>query len=83
MSLTSEGGEAVVRVRDYGGGVAEKELEDIFLPLYRTQSAQIKHKSGSGFGLPIVKRVMENHGGICKAENAPGGGLLMTLRLPL
>ena len=83
VSLTSEGCEAVVRVRDHGDGVAEEDLENIFAPFYRAESAQTRTISGSGLGLAIVKRVMTGHGGTCTAENARDGGLLMTLRLPL
>jgi len=81
--LSSEGGEAVIRVRDYGNGVAEEELESIFQPFYRTESARAAIKSGSGLGLPMASRIMESHGGNCTAEAAHGGGLLVTLRLPI
>ena len=83
ITLTREGSESVLKVRDHGPGVAEEELEKIFLPFYRTESAQDKIKDGSGLGLPIVRRVAESHGGSCFAANAPGGGLVVTLRLPL
>ena len=39
-------------------------------------------RDDSGLGLSIVKRIIEARGGSCAASNAPGGGLLMTLRLP-
>lgn len=81
--LSCEGGEAVIRVRDYGDGVAEEELESIFQPFYRAKSARAAVKSGSGLGLPMVRRIMESHGGNCAAESAHGGGLLVTLRLPI
>ena len=81
--MSSEGGEAVIRVRDYGDGIAVEELENIFQPFYRTESARITIKGGSGLGLPMARRIMESHGGVCVAETAQGGGLLVILRLPL
>lgn len=83
VSLACEGSEAVLRVRDHGQGVPEEELEKIFLPFYRTGFARERVSGGTGLGLPIVRRVAEKHGGSCVATNTPGGGLLMTLRLPI
>ena len=74
---------AVITVRDHGQGVAEKDLDKIFLPYYRTDEARERSRGGVGLGLAITKRIIENHGGEVAASNAPSGGLLVTVRLRL
>ena len=83
ISLAKDEGEAVLRVKDHGCGVAEEDLEKIFLPFYRSKRTRDLASGGSGLGLPMVRRILESHRGSCVASNSPDGGLLMTLRLPL
>jgi len=66
-------------VSDNGPGVAESELERIFEPFYRLDT----NRSGSGIGLAITARVVEQIGGSARARNADGGGLIVTLTIPL
>ncbi len=69
-----------VTIADRGPGVAPEHLEAIFEPYFK-----IKHDNGgpsSGLGLAIVQRVFRQHGGSAKAENRPGGGLLVSIFLP-
>ncbi|MDR1731379.1 MAG: HAMP domain-containing protein [Synergistaceae bacterium] len=72
---------AVLTVRDHGYGVAEEELEKIFLPYYRTDKARERSQGGVGLGLSITRRIVESHGGNVFAANAPGGGLVVTIAL--
>jgi two-component system sensor histidine kinase MprB len=67
-------------VRDHGPGIAVDDRERIFDRFYRATSA--RSLPGSGLGLAIVREVAEAHGGTVSAEDAPGGGALMRLRLP-
>jgi two-component system sensor histidine kinase CpxA len=76
-------GTAVVRVRDHGPGVADSELEKIFQPFYRVVSPDGSNSEGSGLGLAITERIARTHGGTVRAVNAPDGGLLVELELPL
>ena len=66
----SQGGEAVIRVRDHGKGVPEASLVDIFLPFYRVGDARERSAGGSGLGLSITDRAVRLHGGSVKAENS-------------
>jgi two-component system sensor histidine kinase MprB len=66
-------------VRDHGPGIAETDLPHVFERFYRATSA--RSMPGSGLGLAIVRQVAEMHGGTIVAEEAPGGGTLMRLRL--
>ena len=70
-----------VRVRDHGPGVAEQDLPHVFDRFYRGTEARSSH--GSGLGLAIVKQVAEQHHGSVEAANAPDGGAVFTLRLPV
>jgi len=72
-----------ILVRDRGPGVPENELEHIFQPFYRTESARTRDTGGTGLGLAIAQRAVHLHGGFVKAENIPGGGLSVEIWLPL
>ena len=69
--------EATLSVGDRGPGVDAAARERIFLPFYSSKPR------GSGFGLAIVARIAELHGGTVDVTDRPGGGALFTLRLPV
>ena len=77
LALETEGSEAVIRVADRGPGVEPELLSKIFDPYFST------HDAGTGLGLPIAKRIAESHGGSMRARNRAGGGLEVSIRLPL
>ncbi len=77
VDVTLSGGE--LRVRDHGPGIAPEDREHVFDRFYR--SADARSLPGSGLGLAIVREVAEAHGGSVSAEDAPGGGALLRLRL--
>ena len=67
-------------VRDHGPGIAVEDIDHVFDRFYR--SALARGLPGSGLGLAIVRQVAETAGGTVFAENAPGGGARLVLRLP-
>jgi len=73
---------ALFIVRDYGPGVPESEVTNIFRPFYRVAGARDRNSGGTGLGLAIVDRVARLHGGTVKATNASGGGLEVRFRIP-
>jgi two-component system sensor histidine kinase CpxA len=77
------GAQAVIQVRDHGTGVPEKELADLFVPFYRVVDGIRKDPDGAGLGLAIAERAFRLHGGNVTAANAAGGGLVVTLELPI
>jgi signal transduction histidine kinase len=71
---------AFLRVRDYGQGVPESMLSEIFLPFRRVPNG---NSAGAGLGLAIADRAISIHRGTIRAMNAPGGGLVVEIDLPL
>lgn len=74
---------AIINVRDHGAGVPEAALADLFRPFYRTASARERQTGGVGLGLSITERAVKLYGGAVSASNAPDGGLIIEIRLPI
>ena len=75
---TSSSGElATLEIRDTGKGIPKKEIKHIFDPFFSTK------EKGSGLGLYIVKRIVENAGGKIKVESKVGSGTTVTIKLPV
>ncbi|MFC0674907.1 sensor histidine kinase [Brachybacterium hainanense] len=70
-----------IRVIDRGPGVAEDELEDIFLPFQRLGDTD--NTTGLGLGLALSRGFVEAMHGELRPEDTPGGGLTMVISLPL
>ena len=77
VQVNSEG----VRVRDHGLGIDEPDLPFVFDRFYR--GAGSRGRQGSGLGLAIVRQVATQHHGTVSAANAPDGGAVFTIRLPV
>ncbi len=82
-SRISDPGDAVVVVRDYGPGVPEEALKELFRPFYRVEEARDRLSGGSGLGLAIADRIIRLHGGAVTATNVSEKGLQVEIRLPL
>ena len=65
-----------VEIEDTGTGIAEDDLQRIFIPFFTTKS------KGHGVGLALAHRVATDHGGTLSASNSTSGGAVFTLRLP-
>ncbi len=66
-----------VSISDTGGGIAEKDKESIFNPLFSTKTY------GIGFGLTIVKMIVEKHEGWINVDSVPGAGTTFEIVIPL
>jgi signal transduction histidine kinase len=64
-------------VSDTGAGIAAEKIEHIFQPFYTTKA------HGIGLGLPITRRLIEDHGGQIRIESQLGYGATVSVRLPL
>ena len=80
VSVETDGGERVVRVRDDGPGFGAGELPHLFQRFRRGQDAA---GTGTGLGLAIVRSVVEAHRGRVSAADRPGGGAEITLTFPV
>ena len=70
-----------IEIEDNGKGIAQKDLANIFERFYRTDASRNSSKGGSGIGLSIVKKIMEDHGGQVWARSKEGTGTTMYLAL--
>ena len=66
-----------VEIEDNGKGIAAKDLPYMFDRFYRTDVSRNSSKGGSGIGLSIVKKIMEDHGGKVWATSRLGIGTIM------
>ncbi|MDR1588714.1 MAG: HAMP domain-containing histidine kinase [Oscillospiraceae bacterium] len=80
VSLAPEGAFVVVRIRDYGPGIPEDELENVKMKFYKGSNSK---ERGSGIGLAVCDEIIRYHGGALELRNAEDGGLVVSVLLPL
>ncbi len=73
-----EGGSVSLRIADSGPGIPESIREQLFEPFVTAGKV-----GGTGLGLAVVRKIVEDHGGSVSVEKAEGGGSLFELRLPI
>ncbi len=73
---------AVISIRDYGPGVPEGSLPNLFRPFFRVEADRNRNSGGVGLGLSIAQRAVSVHQGTISARNAEPG-LLVEIELPL
>ncbi|MDL4775016.1 sensor histidine kinase [Actinomadura xylanilytica] len=76
-------GYATVQVENTGPTVPAYEVDRLFEPFRRLNADRVESAKGAGLGLSIVRSVVLAHRGTVYAAPRPGGGLIMTVRLPL
>ena len=76
--MKPDGADVVVTVRDHGPGIPEAELPHVKEKFYKGSSRE----RGSGIGLAVCEEIVVRHGGTLTVENAEGGGVCVTVRLP-
>ena len=74
IRIMNEGDSVRVEIEDNGKGIAAKDLPNIFERFYRTDSSRNSAQGGSGIGLSIVRKVIEDHGGYVWATSRDGEG---------
>jgi two-component system OmpR family sensor kinase len=75
-----DGSEVVIEVADTGPGIPEVEIERIWEELYRGEQA--RGIPGSGLGLPLVRAIIERHGGSVAVRSRSNQGTAFSVRLP-
>ncbi len=81
VSLKKNGKYAEIIVRDYGAGVPENEIVNLFRPFYRVHTARDRKTGGIGLGLAIAERAVNAHDGKIAAKNLENG-LAVQISLP-
>lgn len=82
ITCGTENNFVVIRLEDNGPGVSEGALEKLFDVFYRTDPSRSNPSKGSGLGLSITAKILEQLGGSIRAENAQEGGLVIIMMLP-
>jgi len=72
-----------ISVKDTGIGISEEGKKKIFEKFYRDPRAQKKEAVGSGIGLFIVKKIVEDHGGKMYFESTEGEGTTFFFTIPI
>ncbi len=81
IRIKDEGDFIQVEIEDNGKGIGESELPYIFDRFYRTDASRNSAKGGSGIGLSIVKKIIEDHGGEIWATSKELTGTVMYFKL--
>jgi len=80
VAVNSAGPFIRITIRDYGPGTPEDELENIKMKFYKASNSK---ERGSGIGLAVCDEIIKYHGGKLELANVEGGGLLVTIYLPI
>jgi two-component system sensor histidine kinase KdpD len=78
-----DGADWVIRVIDHGPGVPAPLRHRLWEPFVQGDGGVTRQHDGLGVGLYLCRRLIEGHGGTVDAEDTPGGGLTVALRLPV
>jgi signal transduction histidine kinase len=81
ISLQTTENQAVIKIRDYGEGIPESELKEIFRPFHRISEARERKSGGIGLGLAITEQAVHAHAGKVSARNTENG-LEVEIKLP-
>jgi two-component system sensor histidine kinase KdpD len=81
LTAGTVGGNLLLEIEDHGPGVPEADLSRVFDKFYRVPVPE--GAGGTGLGLSISKGIVDAHGGSIRAKNRAGGGLSVTVTLPL
>jgi two-component system OmpR family sensor kinase len=82
VSVEQDAEHVTLSVRDHGPGLPGEAPALLFDRFWRAEGGRERGKGGAGLGLAIVAGVVDAHGGLLSAANAPGGGALFVVRLP-
>ena len=83
VSLQSDGGQALLEVRDHGPGIPAAEVGRIFSRFRQVGQGRQAGARGLGLGLYIAHEIVTEHGGTIRADSVEGQGTRFTVSLPL
>lgn len=82
VSLHRTGNEIHIKIKDKGPGIPEDQLDKVFDPFYRIDSARSPQISGTGLGMTVARDIIRTHGGDVTLMNHKAGGLIVFITLP-
>lgn len=82
IHVSDEGEYMTVSVKDYGIGISEEDLPNIFERFYRVDKSRNVKTGGMGLGLSITKAIVERHGGTMAVESVLGKGTTFMMKFP-
>lgn len=82
INMKNENDNIIICIKDSGIGLNNEEKNQLFNEFYRVKNEQTRNISGSGLGLPIVKRVVDLYNGDINIESEPNQGSTFTVILP-
>jgi heavy metal sensor kinase len=83
VTLSSQNGDAVLRVQDTGVGISADALPHVFDRFFRAEPSRSKSVDGVGLGLALAKWIVEKHRGHIEVQSQIGKGSSFTIRIPL
>ena len=83
LSVEQEHGQAAIRVRDTGPGIAEEYRDSIFQPFFRVDKSRSRAMGGVGLGLALVQEIVRLHGGTVRVEQSADTGTTILVTLPV
>jgi two-component system OmpR family sensor kinase len=83
LAVWRERGLAVLEVRDRGPGIPDDAGDRVFERFWRTEGGRRRGRGGAGLGLAIVKAIVQAHHGEVHARNAPDGGAVFRVTMPV
>ena len=83
VQASAEGQKVVISVQDYGIGIAQKHIEQVFEAFYQVDGSSTRSYGGMGIGLAIVRLIMEQHQTSINIDSAPGKGSRFTFSLSI
>jgi len=72
---------AEIRIKDNGPGIADEEKKKVFEKFYRLGNEATKRAKGTGLGLYLSKKIIQNHGGNIFVQNNVAGGSIFTVQI--
>lgn len=83
VTVQRSDGEAVLSVSDQGIGIPSQDLPRLFERYFRASNVETRRITGMGYGLYVVREIVERHGGTITVASMEGQGSTFTVRLPL
>ncbi len=82
LAVVKEGPYLLLKIKDTGMGISEKDLPYIFDRFWQADSSSQRKYQGTGIGLALVKELTEAMGGTVTVQSQPGSGTTMTVKVP-